>query len=391
MRTVRILILLLAVLMAGLAVAWKLSEPEPLPTESASAALLRSGPWRVAYREFELVDTSRPTDPNADFGGSPERKLRTRLWFPAAEDGKSPARGPFPLVVYSHGFFSNVEEATYLARFLVSHGYLLVAADFPLTSFHAPGGANAFDVINQPGDLSFLLDTLLAWNRASQSPFHQRIDPRRIAAVGTSLGGIATTLVAYHPRVGDPRIKAAISLAGPQQMFGRGFFAHSEIPFMMLAADIDAIVPYAENARPVLQRVNNAWLVTIHGGTHTGFAAQASGMRWLDNADSVACWFIPGKVPESVEDGGFMERLGSAEEGLVHDVRNDFCPQDPLPRAVSPLVQQRIVLLAVYSFLGQNFDPDAAARERYRDYLENVMATELAGVDVERSSPPIGE
>jgi len=127
----------------------------------------------------------------------------------------------------------------------------------------APGGANVFDVVNQPGDVSFLIDTLLAWSGDPENDFHQRIDAARIGIAGTSLGGMTTELTAYHPRLRDPRVKAAVSIAGPLQLFGRAFFAESTLPFMMVAGDIDAMVPYEQNARPVLERVNNAWLVSL--------------------------------------------------------------------------------------------------------------------------------
>ena len=381
-------LLLIAILAGGLGLAWKLAEPPPMPAGSAGAALLAPGPWAAGREQRELVDTSRPTDANGDFGGAPARTLPTRVWFPAAPDGKGLPQGPFPLIVYSHGFFSSGAESAYLAEYLASHGYVVVAADFPLTNMRAPGGANVFDVMNQPGDVSFLIDTLLTWNADPVSPFHDRIDAGRIGIAGLSLGGMTTELAAYHPRVRDPRVKAAVSIAGPLQLFGRAFFAGSTLPFMMVAGDIDAMVPYAENARPVVERVNNAWLVSLAGGSHTGFADPASLLRWFDNADSIGCFFIRGKAPEASDDTSFYDRIGSVEEGVLRNMDDRLCRMDPLPEAMSPLLQHRITMLAVRSFFESVFNPDAPEQARYRDYLQTGLARDFPAVTVERSDPP---
>ena len=51
-----------------------------------------------------------------------------------------------------------------------------------------------------------------------ERPFAGGIDRDRIGAMGLSLGGLTTTLVAFHPTLGDPRIRAAVSIAGPSAM-----------------------------------------------------------------------------------------------------------------------------------------------------------------------------
>lgn len=377
----------IAILVGGLALAWKLTEPAPLPAGSTGAALMAQPPWSADMREFELVDRSRPTDANGDFPGAPERRLHARVWYPVDTDGRGIPGRAFPLIAYSHGFFSSSAEPAYLARFLASHGYVVVAADFPLTSMKAPGGANVFDVVKQPGDVSFLIDTLLAWNDDPANAFHRRIDAARIGIAGTSLGGMTTELTGYHPRLRDPRVKAAVSIAGPLQLFGRAFFANSALPFMMVAGDIDAMVPYAGNARPVLERVNNAWLVSLAGASHTGFADQGALFRWLANPDSVGCYFVRGKTPEASDDTSFYDRLGSVEEGVLRNMKNELCHMDPLPDAMSPLLQQRITMLAVLSFFETVFNPEATAQARYRDYLQTGLARDFPAVTVERSHP----
>jgi predicted dienelactone hydrolase len=385
MRKLGITLAVLGVLAVATGAAWQASEPEPLQAGSRSAERLAPGSFTVGTRRLELQDPGRPTQANGDFAGIDGRHLSTRLWFPRDPAGKGPARGPFPLLVWSHGFFGNNGEPVYLAEQLASHGWIVVAANFPLTSYEAPGGPQVFDVVNQPGDVSFLIDTLLDWSADPQHDFAGRVDETRIAIAGLSLGGMTTELTAFHPRLRDPRVKAAISVAGPLEFMGPAFFAHAAVPFMMIAGDIDAMIPYESNARPVLDRVPGGWLVTLAGASHTGFADQAKWLRWMDNADSIGCFFIKGKTPEDTSDPAFFDRLGTPEEGIRREMDNRLCKTDPLPEAISPLLQHRIVTLAAQAFLQSQFDADPVARQQAEAYLRETLPAELPGVRVERA------
>ena len=65
-----------------------------------------------------------------------------------------------------------------------------------------------------PLTLVFLIDTLLQWNNDSEHVFSSSIDENRIAVTGVSLGGLTSTLAAYHPEQRDPRIKLLHRLLG---------------------------------------------------------------------------------------------------------------------------------------------------------------------------------
>src|SRR5262249_35858959 len=56
--------------------------------------------YRVARRQVEFIDPSRVTDPNPGQPGKKTqgRKLPTTIWYPAPL-----ARGPFSMVLFSHG------------------------------------------------------------------------------------------------------------------------------------------------------------------------------------------------------------------------------------------------------------------------------------------------
>ena len=191
----------------GLAV-YVATGPERPHAETASAAWLESGAYQVGRAEFVFVDDTRPTGENRGFPAKPHRTLPTSVWFPRELEAA------LPLIIHSHGIVSNRTEMVYLAETLASHGYLVAATDYPLTSGSTAGGANAEDVVNQPADISFLIDSLLRL-RDEQKPFSGSIDESRIGLSGYSLGGLTTYLATYHPAWRDSRITAALTSAGP--------------------------------------------------------------------------------------------------------------------------------------------------------------------------------
>jgi predicted dienelactone hydrolase len=292
------------------------------------------------------------------------------------------APGPHPLVIFSHGFSSTYEGGAHIANYLASRGYIVAAVDYPLTNMNAPGGPLVKDVVNQPADVSFIIDQMLVRSATEGDALYGRIDPARIGVTGISLGGMTTMMTAYHPRWHDKRIAAAISLAGPSEMFGPAFFAHRQVPFMMVASPIDAMVSYDRNAAPVPELIDGAWLVSIQGGSHTGFSAPASYLRWLDNPDSLGCYVVEQSLAEAGEDEDTWYHLfGTPQEGILEGGANVDCP-DPLPDAINPLRQHQLVLLAVGSFFEMYFADTEHERQAARSFLREGFARENPEISI---------
>ncbi len=373
-RVLKILLGVTVVLVV--AVIYVLNPRLPSPEGEQSAALYQPGVLGVERKPIALVDRSRPTDPNGDFEGRPERELEGYLWVPQQRDA-----GPFPLIVYSHGFMSSVREPGYLVDFLVPKGYVVVAVNYPLTHGRAPGGANFNDVVNQPGDISFIIDALLARNADEDDVLYGLLDPARIAAAGLSLGGLTTKLVAYHRDLRDPRIAAAVSLAGPSSFLEPAFFQTTDIPFMMIAGSDDAMVPYEANAAPIPGKVDNSLLVNLVDGSHVGFADVSSVfMRWFRHPDR---WFCPLLLR------GLDREHAEAEPALPPDPGIGIstnvampCAMETWDRAMRPATQQMLTRLALYAFLEQAFADATDRRQAMARYLTEVLATENADVSV---------
>lgn len=359
--------------------------PAPPDNNSESANWLKAGPYPVGFQRVTLVDHERPTASNQDHAALSQRTLETNVWFPLNTEGTAVAEGEHPLVIHSHGFSSDRNEGRYLARHLASLGYIVMAADYPLTNMRTPGGPKLVDVVNQPGDVSFLIDMALKWDRAQGHMFFAHIDRERIAATGISLGGLTTTLATFHPRLADRRLKAAISIAGPASMFDREFFVQLPKPFMMIAGDIDAIVPYERNAVPLLEHAPGSILATVKGASHTGFADAARWLRWLDNPDALGCAVVKYRKPDE-SPGDFYPDLHTGSQGIIEDRRNDFCTMDPLPKAMNALHQQQLTVLLVSAFLQSHLAGTDPARAGARQFLLHTLPAEQAEISVVEAS-----
>jgi predicted dienelactone hydrolase len=365
----RILLGLLLVLALGLAAAYYARAPEPPPAGSESARRLAPGPLPVATSDHTFVDRSRPTAVNGDFAGAAERTLVATLWYPA-----SGAAGAHPLVVYSHGFMSMRGENVPLAELLASHGYVVVSMDYPLTNGRAPGGPNVADAPNQPGDVRFVIDQILGW-REGERPFPGTIDPARIGVAGLSLGGLTTELVAFHPRLRDPRVAAAVSIAGPAAFFTERFFASADVPFLMIAGTADAMIEYEANAAPIPKKVARGGLVSIANGSHAGFAAFADmfPLRLLGNPDSLGCRALMGNLEARGTENPFAG-LGGAEDGIALDAGAPLPCRNGAPAdALAAGRQLMVTRLAALAFFESQFASDPAERASQQSYLGEAL------------------
>ena len=173
-----------------------------------------------------MVDTSRTiTLPD---GTSEPRPLTTEIFYPplgapgpagataTPHAAAAQADGPFPLVVFGHGFAVTPQLYAQLLRAWARAGYVVAAPVFPLENADAPGGPDESDLVNQPADLRFVISHMLSLSKTSSGPLARMIDPAEIAVSGQSDGGDTALAVAYDGPYRDPRVDAAIVLSGAE-------------------------------------------------------------------------------------------------------------------------------------------------------------------------------
>lgn len=226
------------------------------PTTSATE------PLEVESITETFVDTSRSTAAGSQTPAGPDRTLETRIVYPTSG-------GPYPLIVLSHGLTGHPDEFTETIPRWAAAGFVVAAPAFPLTNVEVPGGwNNAIDVANQPGDVSFVIDEVLAASGDPDSPLHARVDADAIGVVGHSLGGATTWAVSFDTATRDERIDSTVIFAGVTlPMPGGELELDSGTPLLVFHGDADDLVmdsdleSYEAAASP-------KWFVTLLGGDH---------------------------------------------------------------------------------------------------------------------------
>jgi len=309
------------------------SEAPPPPLTYAAP-----GTHAVGYRSFTTI-------------GAQEQPLTLRAWYPArrpdaersetitytatnkfdeqitpgekitalgtafADGQPDESGGPYPLVVFSHGFALSPIVYSALVEQYASQGYVVIA---PEHNESFDGSLTGFweELIDRPVDIRRTIDEAALLTETG-APLAGLIDMDKIAVVGHSYGGYTALaaggarfdFVAYKtrcaaltaddplnffcaptpnesdmamragldevptglwPSFGDPRVKAVISMAGDSYLFDQRGLEELEIPVMAMGGTIDEGTPYTWGAKPTYDYASSEYksLVTFPGAGH---------------------------------------------------------------------------------------------------------------------------
>ena len=225
----------------------------------------------TVYRTF--VDPTRGSPARGGTPASSSRTIDTTIYYPTtlapSEPNPKPrvATGPFPLIVFAHGY--EIDAASYapLLVDLAAGGYVVAAPDFPGTSTAYPGGAIRSDSLQQPGDMSFVITEILAIS-AQPGLFFNVVDPNAVGDSGQSDGGVTAAAAAFNTCCIDPRIKASVILTGGSFGFDGEWFPPGTPPVMFVHATADEVNPYSASTSMFGQAQSPKYLMTIEGGSH---------------------------------------------------------------------------------------------------------------------------
>jgi predicted dienelactone hydrolase len=229
---------------------------------------------KVGTTRLSLTKTSVST-------GMP-RVLDPVVWYPVAprrtpslyagglDDGPI-QRGRHPLIVFSHGSCGRPTEATYLTTALAARGFIVVAPAHPGNT--ADDGlavclsvqATVDTAANRVPDVQATIDAVLAASEDASSPFAHRIRPSAIGIAGLSFGGFTTLLAAQQ----EPRLRAALALVpGGTSFLLQGADHDIAIPTMVIGAERDLVVGYAESPLAFARLAGPRFLVKVLAANH---------------------------------------------------------------------------------------------------------------------------
>jgi dienelactone hydrolase len=241
------------------------SEDRSVVTTTQPAAPARDGTPRFAVGTVirDFVDTKR------------QRTLHTIIHFPAqgrpGQTGSTPTAGGFPLVLMAHGYRLPASGYERILDTVTAAGYIVAAPAFPHTSAER-GDGNRSDIVNQPADLSFLINAVTDLAQAHPELLPPIVDPARVAALGHSDGGLTVSAWAYNNSFRDRRVVATVVMAGGIGLFPGTYFAPDSPPLLAIHATADQTNPYSAsvNLFNALPAGIPRFLLTIDGGSHLG-------------------------------------------------------------------------------------------------------------------------
>ena len=256
------------------------------------------GPYPVGLLALDLVDTSRPTRAAPGLpGGAPDRALPVDVLYPATGEapgattiqtpddtaettggtagdavtpieGAEPAPGRFPLVELAHGTDATKEDMRRLAAVLARAGYVVAVPTFPLSR---AGVGEAGDYVNQPADMSFVLDQVLArGSEGATGPLSGHVDGDHVAVAGHALGAATVYGLSYNSCCLDERVDATIGISGGGLLFPGGDYEGAPAtPLLVVLGARDATVPTYVGDNSFATAQPPAYYLLLEGADHT--------------------------------------------------------------------------------------------------------------------------
>jgi predicted dienelactone hydrolase len=289
--------------------------------------------WYPARRlDGERPETINYTAPNKfDEKIAPGKDI-TALGGALANGRPERTTRPYPLVVFSHGYALSPIVYSTLVEHYASQGYVVLAPEHNETFDQQSLTGFWKALIDRPVDIHRTIDYAELLTKPG-APLAGLIDMDNVAVVGHSYGGYTALAAAgarfdfaaykarcaaltaddplnfycgpvvpkesdmatraglpappsgLWPSLGDPRVKAVISMAGDAYLFDQRGLADLKVPVMAMGGTIDEGTPYTWGAKLTYDHAasNNKTLITFPGAGHFVFVDPCENLPWVQN------------------------------------------------------------------------------------------------------------
>jgi len=222
--------------------------PEATTTTTSTPGAARPPrPYPVGWTVLSLTDAKRTT------GIVPGRHLPTYVFYPAvgpgggAETAGAPGLDQgWPVVLFAEGYNGSLGVYHDLVHHLAAAGFVVLFPLFPLET--AGGTLNEGDLVNEPGDITFVFTQALAAGNGT-GVLHGMLDPAHLAMVGHSDGAEAVLGAAYLPGQIGARARVVVAASAQGVLLGNKGGTGVAHAVMVIQGSADTINPpsYGDN------------------------------------------------------------------------------------------------------------------------------------------------
>jgi hypothetical protein len=193
------------------------------------------------------------------------RRLQTVVRFPDDRGA-----GPFPMVVFAHGYATQTAAYGALLDGIGSAGFVVVAPEFPLTSTAYGGDVGERDVEAQVDDLRRAITAVRDLSHTGGNPLEGLVSDAPVGVIGHSDGAVTAGASAFASDVRDARVGAAVLLSGARNDFGGAWFPPGSPALLAVHGDADGVNPFGASQTLYSSDRSGSprYLVAVLGGGH---------------------------------------------------------------------------------------------------------------------------
>lgn len=315
----------------------------------------------VSVNQMMVDDPTRWTPARGYIPAHPGRSLRTLVFYPSVG-------GPYPLIVFAHGYNITPEAYGTLLGAIAASGYVVAAPEFPISSSGLPGPPGRYDLAQQPGDLSAVMSAVFWADLDPTSFLNGRVIGGPVGVMGHSDGGLTAAAISLNSATLDPRVGATAVLSGGEFYISGGSWGpFNSGPMLVVHGDSDPI--------------DGVW----NGQTVFDEAASPKAFLHVVGGGHISPYIDPGLQPDLVRasiaaffdanlrhDPGGLSRLDiyGNQGGLTYLVGSDF-PPNPIGafEGTSPTWAPGTVVS------GWALDPDTTGPIQIYAFVDGILTT----------------